>query len=55
MGTAKTSKSCIYEWGAEPDFGTAEEYWAYHQSIYEECLRILKSGGGLAWAVCFKF
>jgi site-specific DNA-methyltransferase (adenine-specific) len=43
-------KSCIYEWGPEPGSGEAEEYWAYHQAIYQECLRVLKPGGTIAWA-----
>ncbi len=53
---AKTkSKSCVYDWGPEPGMGTAEEYWAYHQPIYDECRRVLKPHGALAWAMGCKF
>src|SRR5262245_47783176 len=50
MVASKKSKSCIYEWGPETGSGKPEEYWAYHQAIYQECLRVLKPGGTIAWA-----
>jgi site-specific DNA-methyltransferase (adenine-specific) len=55
MVARKKPKSCVYDWGPEPGTGTAEEYWAYHRPIYEECRRILKPGGALAWAMGCKF
>lgn len=48
-------KNCIYEWGVEPGNGDAEDFWHYHHRIYEECLRVLKPGGTLAWAMGCKF
>ena len=54
MVMSKKSKSCIYEWGAEPGTGTAKEFWTYHKAIYQECLRILQPGGTLAWAMGIK-
>lgn len=39
MVAKKKSKSCVYDWGPEPGMGTANEYWAYHQPIYQECRR----------------
>jgi DNA modification methylase len=51
MTAVTKSKSCTYNWGPEPGHGTAEEYWQYHDEIYQECRRVLKLGGTLAWAV----
>lgn len=45
-----TAKSYAYDWGIEPSRGKAEAHWQYHQPIYEECLRVLKPEGVLAWA-----
>lgn len=45
-----TAKSYSYSWGNEPSRGNPQSHWQYHQPIYEECLRVLKPGGVLAWA-----
>ena len=55
MVAKQKSKSNIYDWGPEPSFGKAEEYWEYHEAIYDECRRVLKPGGVLAWAMGCKF
>src|SRR5262249_44069267 len=55
MVAREKSKSCIYDWGPEPGSGKAEEFWAYHQPIYEMCRRVLKPNGVLAWAMGCKF
>jgi DNA modification methylase len=55
MVATKKSKSCIYDWGPEPGSGTAEEFGAYHRPIYDECRRVLRPGGALAWAMGCKF
>ena len=44
-----TSKNCLYDWGLDPAKGHPVKHWAYHQPIYEECRRVLKPGGVLAW------
>jgi phage N-6-adenine-methyltransferase len=50
-----TSKCCRYDWGVDPARGDPEKHWFYHRPIYEECLRVLKPGGALAWAQGAKF
>ena len=50
-----TSKDCRYEWGIDPARGDSARHWAYHKPIYEECLRVLRPGGALAWAQGAKF
>jgi DNA modification methylase len=44
------SKHCRYEWGLDPAMGDPVKHWAYHEPIYQECLRVLRPGGVLAWA-----
>jgi site-specific DNA-methyltransferase (adenine-specific) len=55
MVSLKKSKSCIYDWGPEPGSGRADEYWTYHQRIYNECRRVLKPAAALVWAMGCKF
>ena len=55
MVAKKKSKSCTYDWGPEPGSGEAGEFWDYHRPIYDECRRVLKPGGALAWALGCKF
>jgi DNA modification methylase len=50
-----TSKNCPYDWGLDPARGDPDKHWAYHQPSYQECLRVLKPGGVLAWAQGAKF
>jgi DNA modification methylase len=58
-GTITSRIKCAYDWGPDPACGSPERHWAYHQPIYEQCLRVLKPGGALAWAqspkVCHHF
>ncbi len=49
------SKNCLYDWGPDPAKGDPAKHWQYHQPIYEECLRVLRPGGVLAWAQGAKF
>jgi site-specific DNA-methyltransferase (adenine-specific) len=50
-----TSKDCRYDWGVDPARGDPVKHWLYHQPIYEECLRVLKPGGALAWGQSAEF
>jgi DNA modification methylase len=50
-----TAKNCRYEWGLDPARGDPVRHWQYHQPIYEECRRVLRPGGILAWGQGFKF
>jgi DNA modification methylase len=50
-----TAKGCRYEWGLDPAGGDPVKHWQYHQAIYEECRRVLRPGGILAWGQGFKF
>jgi DNA modification methylase len=50
-----TSKNCIYDWGPDPAQSDPEKHWFYHQPMYEECRRVLKRGGALAWAQGVEF
>jgi DNA modification methylase len=40
-----------YDWGCDPGRGDPLQHWKYHEPIYRECLRVLKPGSILAWAV----
>jgi len=55
MVAKKKGKSSTYEWGSEPGQGNADEFWRYHEDIYQECRRVLRPGGTLAWAMGCKF
>lgn len=55
MVKKKKGRNCIYDWGVEPGTGKPEEFWTLHQPICEECRRVLKPGGRLAWAISGKF
>lgn len=44
-----------YDWGPDPAQGDPTKHWQYHRPIYEECRRILKPGGILAWSAGIKF
>ena len=50
-----TSKNCRYEWGVDPAKGDPVKHWQYHEPIYQECLRVLRPGGVLAWGQGAKF
>lgn len=50
-----TSKNCVYEWGPDPAKGDPRKHWDYHKPIYDECRRVLRPGGVLAWAQGAKF
>ncbi len=51
----KAGKSNTFDWGAEPFNGDPDAWWYYHQPIYDECRRVLKPGGKMAWAMGCKF
>lgn len=55
MVAQKKGKNCIYDWGVEPGHGEPHEWLDYHKNIYEECRRVLKPHGTLAWAMGCKF
>lgn len=50
-----TAKNYEYEWGIDPANGDPELHWEYHKPIYEQCRRVLKPGGALAWGQGAKF
>lgn len=50
-----TAKDFHYDWGPDPADGDPERHWQYHEPIYQECLRVLRPGGVLAWAQGAKF
>jgi DNA modification methylase len=54
FGVAK-SKFATYDWGVDPAGGDPVRHWRYHEPIYDECRRVLKPGGVLAWAVGVRF
>ena len=54
MVASQKGPATTYAWGEEPGKGTAEEYWEFHRTIYDECRRVLKPGGMLAWGVASK-
>jgi DNA modification methylase len=45
----------IYDWGPDPCDGSPADWWAYHRPYYEECRRVLKPTGNMAWAMGCKF
>jgi site-specific DNA-methyltransferase (adenine-specific) len=49
------SKNCRYEWGLDPAMGDPVAHWNYHAPLYQECLRVLRPGGVLAWAQVAQF
>ena len=51
----KPSRSNTYDWGVDPFGGDPNKWWAYHQPIYEQCRRVLRPGGKLAWAMGSNF
>jgi site-specific DNA-methyltransferase (adenine-specific) len=44
-----------YDWGQDPCRGDPNKWGAYHRPIYEECRRVLRPGGTLAWAMGINF
>jgi hypothetical protein len=52
FGTAKYFR---YHWGVDPARGDPRKHWAFHAPILQECRRVLKPGGILAWCQGFKF
>lgn len=48
-------KGLRYDSCYDPGEGDPDRHWAYHEPIYEECLRVLRPGGVLAWAQGGKF
>jgi DNA modification methylase len=55
-GVARNPKPrAMYDWGPDPCQGDPDRWWAYHGPLYQECLRVLKPGGKLAWAIGCKF
>jgi len=48
-------KALLYDWGTDPGDRDPRRHWAYHEPIYQECRRVLKPGGILAWAQGGKF
>jgi len=55
MVAKSKGKTCVFDWGIEPGQGYAEEWWTYHQEMYQESLRVLRPGGILAWSMGAKF
>lgn len=49
------NKSITYDWGTDPAEGDPAKHWQYHQPIYDECRRVLRLGGVLAWAQGVRF
>src|SRR5689334_5898501 len=55
-GISKNPKQfATYDWGPDPAGGDPEKWWDYHRPIYENCRRVLKPNGVLAWAMGCKF
>ena len=50
-----TAKNYRYDWGVDPGNGDPEKHWRYHKPLYDECLRVLKPNGILAWGQGGKF
>ncbi len=44
-----------YDWGSDPARGKPDKHWEYHQPYWDECLRVLRPGGILAWCQGFNF
>jgi site-specific DNA-methyltransferase (adenine-specific) len=56
FGVTKTPKrSSTYDWGPDPAGGDPDKWWEYHRPVYEQCRRVLRPGGTLAWAMGCKF
>jgi DNA modification methylase len=56
FGVLKTPQpGSTYDWGVDPAGGDPDKWWAYHRPLYEECRRVLRPGGTLAWAMGCKF
>jgi site-specific DNA-methyltransferase (adenine-specific) len=55
FGTSRKGKQVTYSHGKEPFDGSPDSYWRYHRPYYEECLRVLRPGGALAWATGHKW
>jgi DNA modification methylase len=63
FGVCKTpTGKTTYDWGPDPCRGDPEQWWegipgvhVGHRRIYQECLRVLRPGGRLAWAMGTKF
>jgi site-specific DNA-methyltransferase (adenine-specific) len=49
------SPRAAYDWGPDHCRGDPEQWWAYHRPIYEQCRRVLRPVGTLAWAMGCKF
>jgi len=50
-----SSRNFEYEWGRDPGRGDPDLHWEYHAPLYQECRRVLKPGGVLAWGQSAKF
>jgi len=50
-----TAKDYQYDWGIDPANGDPDLHWDYHAPMYQECRRVLKPNGVLAWAQGAKF
>src|SRR5690242_5326258 len=55
-------RNVVYDWGPDPFGGDPVKWWdgipgvhVGHRLIYQECLRVLRPGGKLAWAMGCKF
>jgi site-specific DNA-methyltransferase (adenine-specific) len=55
IADAMHGTNCRYDWGLDPARGDPVKHWQIHQAIYEECLRVLRPGGILAWGQGFEF
>ncbi|HEX3655111.1 MAG TPA: site-specific DNA-methyltransferase [Pirellulales bacterium] len=44
-----------YDWGSDPGQGDPAKHWQYHEPIYDECRRVLKPGGVMAWSASVRF
>jgi site-specific DNA-methyltransferase (adenine-specific) len=49
------SSHSVYDWGIDPAQGDPAKHWRYHQPMYEECRRVLRPGGVLAWSAFAQF
>src|SRR5262245_7122567 len=50
-----TAKNFRYPWGVDPARGDPRKHGAIQAPFVQECRRVLKPGGTLAWAQGFKF
>jgi DNA modification methylase len=53
--TQNPNPRAFYDWGPDPCNGDPDKWWTYHAPIYHQCLRVLRPGGKLAWAMGCKF